>query len=139
MSMRRQGLWLIRYSLSPERYIRRVMATSLKSTGRTWSALSSTRVTSATPTGCRADEPEKMTSSMAWPRSCLALCSPSTQRIASETFDLPDPFGPTITVRPGSKVMCARSAKDLKPLRVRDFRNMRAYPCFRSRMTPLVV
>ena len=105
MSMSLHGLELMRYSLSPDRYIRRVMATSLKSTGRTWSELSSTSVTSATPTGLRAEEPEKMTSSMAWPRSCFADCSPSTQRMASETFDLPEPFGPTMTVRPGSNVI----------------------------------
>ena len=122
--MRRHGLWLMRYSLSPERYMRRVMATSLKSTGSTWSELSSTSETSATPTGLRAEDPEKMTSSMAWPRSCFALCSPKTQRMASEIFDLPDPLGPTMTVRPGSKTMCARSANDLKPFKVSDFRYM---------------
>ena len=65
MSMRRDGALLMRYSLSPERYMRRVMATSEKSIGRVWSVLSSTSVTSARPTGLRADEPEKITSSMA--------------------------------------------------------------------------
>ena len=122
MSIRRHGLELMRYSLSPERYIRRVMATSSKSTGNIWSELSSTSVTSTTPTGLRADEPEKMTSSMAWPRSCLALCSPRTHRIESEMFDFPEPFGPTMTVRPGSNVIWARSANDLNPLSVRDLR-----------------
>ena len=122
MSMRRAGEPLIRYSDSPERYIRRVMPTSEKSTGSVWSVLSSTSVTSATPTGLRALEPEKTTSSMAWPRSILALCSPRTQRMASETLDLPEPLGPTTTVRPGSNTMCVRSAKDLKPFSVRDFR-----------------
>ena len=113
----------MRYSDSPERYMRRVMPTSEKSTGSVWSVLSSTSVTSATPTGLRALEPEKTTSSMAWPRSILALCSPSTHRMASLTLDLPEPFGPTTTVRPGSNTMWVRSAKDLKPLSVRDFRN----------------
>ena len=102
--------------------MRRVMATSSKSTGSIWSELSSTNVTSATPTGLRADEPEKMTSSMAWPRSCLALCSPRTHRIESEMFDFPEPLGPTMTVRPGSNVIWARSANDLNPLSVRDLR-----------------
>ena len=60
-----QGLELMRYSLSPERYMRRVTATSSNSTGSMWSELSSTSVTSATPTGLRALEPEKMTSSIA--------------------------------------------------------------------------
>ena len=121
-SMSRLGAPLIRYSDSPERYIRRVIPTSAKSMGSVWSELSSTSVTSATPTAERADEPEKMTSSIAWPRSCLALCSPSTHRIASETFDLPEPLGPTTTVRPGSKTMWVRSAKDLNPLSVSDLR-----------------
>ena len=105
------------------------MPTSEKSMGSVWSELSSTRVTSATPTAERAEEPEKITSSMAWPRSCLALCSPRTHRIASETFDLPEPLGPTTTVRPGSKTMWVRSAKDLNPLSVSDFRyNFRVLP-----------
>ena len=112
----------MRYSLSPERYMRRVMTTSSKSTGSVWSELSSARSTSATPTGLRAEEPANTTSSMAWPRSCLALCSPKTHRIASLTFDLPLPLGPTMTVRPGSNTMWARSANDLKPLRVSDLR-----------------
>ena len=63
-----------------------------------------------------------MTSSMAWPRSCLALCSPRTHRIESEMFDFPEPLGPTMTVRPGSNVIWARSANDLNPLSVRDLR-----------------
>src|SRR6185503_11451995 len=44
-----------------------------------------------------------------------ARCSPRTQRTASETFDLPQPFGPTIAVTPGSKARPVLSAKDLKP------------------------
>ena len=102
--------------------MRRVMPTSLKSMGRVWSELSRTSVTSATPTAERAEEPEKITSSIAWPRSCLALCSPRTQRIESDTFDLPEPLGPTTTVRPGSKTIWVLSANDLNPLSVSDFR-----------------
>ncbi len=102
--------------------MRRVTATSPKSMGSIWSELSSTSVTSASPTAPLAEEPEKMTSSIAWPRSIFALCSPSTQRIASDTFDLPEPFGPTTTLRPGSKTIWVLSAKDLKPLSVSDFR-----------------
>lgn len=63
-----------------------------------------------------------MTSSIAWPRSCLALCSPSTHKTASEMFDLPDPLGPTTTVMPGSSESTARSANDLNPLRTSDLR-----------------
>ena len=53
----------------------------------------------------------------------LGACAPSTQAMASTTFDLPDPFGPTTTVTPGSSCSVVASANDLKPLRVRDFRN----------------
>ena len=115
----------MRYSDSPERYIRRVTATSVKSMGRVWSELSSTSVTSARPTAPRAEDPEKMTSSMAWPRSIFALCSPRTHKMESDTFDLPEPLGPTTTLRPGSKTIWVLSAKDLNPLSVSDFRYKR--------------
>ena len=52
--------------------------------------------------------------------------APSTQPMASTTLDLPEPFGPTTTVMPGSRSRTVASAKDLKPLRVRVFRNIRA-------------
>ena len=42
-----------------------------------------------------------MTSSMPAPRIDLGEHSPITQRIASSTLDLPQPFGPTTPVRPG--------------------------------------
>jgi len=63
-----------------------------------------------------------MTSSIAWPRRLLADCSPSTHNTASEMLDFPDPFGPTMTVTPGSRDRTVRSAKDLKPLSMSDFR-----------------
>ena len=40
----------------------------------------------------------------------------------SDTLDLPEPLGPTTTVRPGSKTIWVLSAKDLKPLSVSDLR-----------------
>src|SRR3954452_81267 len=43
--------------------------------------------------------------------------------MASTTLDLPDPFGPTTTVTPGSNWSVVGSANDLKPLRVSDFKN----------------
>ncbi len=115
---------LIRYSLSPVRYMRRAIDTSSKSMESVWSELSSTSSTSASEVALRADEPAKMTSSIAWPRRCLALRSPSTHSTASEMFDLPEPLGPTMAVMPGSSVRTARSAKDLNPLSVRDFSRM---------------
>ena len=40
-----------------------------------------------------------------------------TQRTASTRFDLPQPFGPTTPVRPGSIAKSVGSTKDLKPIR----------------------
>ena len=39
-------------------------------------------------------------------------------------FDLPDPFGPTITLTPGEKTSFVRSGNDLKPLMVIELRCM---------------
>ncbi len=125
-SMRREGLPLIRYSLSPLRYMRRVTTTSVKSSGRVPSELSSTRSTSAKPTACLAELPANMTSSIDAPRRCLALCSPKTHKTASEMLDLPEPLGPTTTVRPGSRRKAERSANDLKPFKTRDLRYTKA-------------
>ena len=43
--------------------------------------------------------------------------SPMTQRIASTRFDLPQPFGPTTPVRPGSILKSVGSQKLLNPAR----------------------
>src|SRR5438034_2558754 len=80
--------------------------------------------TSAIPTGLRPSVPLKMTSAISPPRRALADCSPSTHRIASEMFDLPHPFGPTMAETPGRKFNVVLSAKDLKPNAVRLFRYM---------------
>ena len=56
-----------------------------------------------------------MTSCILLPRSCFALCSPSVQRMASATFDLPQPFGPIMAVTPCWKGISTLSANDLKP------------------------
>jgi hypothetical protein len=45
-----------------------------------------------------------------------------TQARASTTLDLPDPFGPTTHVIPGSKRRVVAEANDLKPRRVKVFR-----------------
>src|SRR5688572_28145160 len=56
-----------------------------------------------------------MTSCIESPRSAEARVSPSTQRTASITFDLPQPFGPTTpTSWPGTWIAVG-STKDLKP------------------------
>src|SRR3712207_3942692 len=79
-------------------------------------------VTSARPSGGRPAVPAKITSSILPPRSALAPCSPSTHEMASTTLDLPEPFGPTTQVMPGSSRIVVAEAKDLKPLTVRLLR-----------------
>src|SRR6058998_3738985 len=76
------------------------------------------------PRGLRPSVPLKMMSAISPPRSALADCSPSTQRIASDTFDLPHPLGPTKAVTPGWKFNDVLSAKDLNPKTVRFLRYM---------------
>src|ERR1700758_5277002 len=60
--------------------------------------------------------PEKITSSMSAARSDLCEVSPITQRSASTRFDLPQPFGPTTPVSPGSISKSVGSTNDLKPI-----------------------
>ena len=103
MSRNRQGARFSRYSLSPVRNRRRVITTSRNGIGSSPALLSKCSETSAMLTGFRAEEPWKITSSILAPRMARARCSPSTHRTASDTFDLPDPFGPTIAVTPRSK------------------------------------
>src|SRR5215467_2022307 len=78
-------------------------------------------VTSARPSGGREAVPANTTSSILPPRRLLAPCSPITQAKASTMFDLPDPFGPTTQVIPGSNRSDVAEAKDLNPRRVRLF------------------
>ena len=60
-------------------------------------------LTSAIPVGGRVPVPLKITSAMRSPRSRRALCSPSTQVMASERLDFPQPFGPTTAAMPSRK------------------------------------
>src|SRR6516165_6952219 len=76
----------------------------------------SVSVTSAIPVGLRSRVPAKMTSCMFTPRSNRADCSPKTQEIASEMFDLPQPFGPTMAATPSPwNLSSVRSQNDLNP------------------------
>ena len=52
---------------------------------------------------------------MAAARMLLCEVSPITQRSASSRLDLPQPFGPTTPVSPGSITSSVGSTKDLKP------------------------
>ena len=110
------------YSEPPLRNIVRLIVTSAYSIGSAPSVLSMVSSTSARPSGGRPDVPAKMTSSILPPRSDLAPCSPITQASASTTLDLPEPFGPTMQVMPGSSSRVVDEAKDLKPLSVRLLR-----------------
>src|SRR3989344_3244034 len=60
-------------------------------------------------------EPLNNKSLVPLPRKDFMDCSPSTNRIASTTFDLPDPFGPTIAVIGASTDIEDFLPKDLKP------------------------
>src|ERR1700683_523275 len=86
------------------------------------SLLSMVSVTSARPSGGREVVPAKTTSSILPPRRDFTPCSPITQDRASTTLDLPEPFGPTTQVMPGSRWSDVAEANDLKPRRVRLFR-----------------
>ena len=80
----------------------------------------------------RLDEPAKRTSSGFSARSSPGLIEPVAQRIESETFDLPEPFGPTTTATPGSSRISTGSTNDLKPRSLIAFRCTRR-PSYRGR------
>src|SRR6202046_828633 len=111
------------YSLWPERNSSRLIVTSAYSMGSAPSLLSMVSVTSARPSAGRDVVPAETTSSILPPRSDLAPCSPIPQDSASTMLDLPEPFGPTTQVMPGSRRSDVAEANDLKPRRVRDFRD----------------
>src|SRR5258708_12662875 len=90
---------------------------SLKAAGARRSALSMVRATSAWLREGRLAAPAKITSSIPPARMALAELAPITQRKASRRFDLPQPFGPTMPVTPGSIRNSVGSTKDLKPER----------------------
>src|SRR3972149_323588 len=90
---------------------------SLKAAGAERSELSMEIATSALLRAGREVEPEKITSSIVEARMDLCEDSPITQRSASTRFDLPQPFGPTTPVSPGSIRKSVGSTNDLKPIR----------------------
>jgi len=87
----------------------------LSAAGAVRSVLSRTSVTSAELRCGRLPEPLKITSSMPVARIALYELSPITQRSASTRLDLPQPFGPTTPVRPGSRWSSVKSENDLNP------------------------
>src|SRR6476469_4868506 len=81
---------------------------------RPW-LLSKCNSTDARPIALRSPAPLKMTSCIDSPRSAEALDSPSTQRTASITLDLPQPLGPTMPTSWPGVAMVVGSTNDLKP------------------------
>src|SRR3989344_4389128 len=79
------------------------------------SALSNTSVTEALPSLAALSEPLNIKSSPRLPRRDFIDCSPITQRMASATFDLPEPFGPTIALMGTVNSSVVERAKDLNP------------------------
>ena len=63
----------------------------------------------------RSPPPAKRTSSGFSARSSDGVSEPAAQTIASAMFDLPEPFGPTMTATPGSSEISSVSGNDLKP------------------------
>src|ERR1700712_1397736 len=90
---------------------------SLNAAGARRSELSMVSATSAWLREGRVPEPAKITSSIPPARMALAELAPITQRSASKRFDLPQPFGPTMPVSPGSMRNSVGSTKDLNPER----------------------
>src|SRR5699024_71965 len=103
ISFNRHWVPLIRYSLSPERYRRLEMVTSLYSVGNSPLLLTRVRETSAIPSAFLWAVPLKITFDMLVDRNRVGRCSPRTQRMASTILDFPQPLGPTIAVIPLSK------------------------------------
>ena len=99
------------------RRVTSIVSASLNAAGARRSELSRTRPTSAMLREGRLPEPEKITSSMPDARMLLYELSPMTQRRASTRLDLPQPFGPTTPVNPGSIRKSVASQKLLKPAR----------------------
>src|SRR6266568_473962 len=95
---------------------------SLYSEGTQPVLLSMVSETSAKPRGALPCPPEKIMSSLFLPRNWRILCSPSTQRTASATFDFPAPLGPTTAVIPVLYSSSVLWAKLLKPNISRRFK-----------------
>src|SRR5205814_4026868 len=134
---RRTAALLTRYWPSPPRWRRRVIAISLKSSSENCpSALSNRSSTSHQSAAARPAAPANRTSSGFSARSSEGDSEPEAQSSASETFDFPDPFGPTTTATPRSRRTSTGSGNDLKPRILIARRCTRGSVC-RLKRTPL--
>ena len=98
------------------------MLTSSKSSLKFLFELSKTTLTPARFTLAPSPPPLKIKSSPLFPLIAFIDCSPRTKRNPSATFDLPEPFGPTIADIGELKLSVAFLAKDLNPEISKDFR-----------------
>src|SRR5271165_6010624 len=94
-----------------------ISSRSLRANGASRELLSIANATSAMLRAGLPALPAKITSSISPPRRRLAEVSPITQRSASTRFDLPQPFGPTMPVKPGAIASSVGSTNDLNPTR----------------------
>ena len=86
----------------------------------------------------RLPEPAKITASMSAARSDLCEVSPIAQRSASTRLDLPQPFGPTTPVKPGSIMKSVGSTNDLNPWSRRRVSFMGTMLCWQGANLPAV-
>src|SRR3989344_5116054 len=93
----------------------RSIVTSEKSRSKIFFVLSKVTLTDARPARGKSAEPFQIKSSPRLPRILLTDCSPRTKRKSSATFDLPEPFGPTMTEMGESNSKIFFFAKDLNP------------------------
>ena len=115
-SSRRTAVLLTRYWPSPPRWSRRATESSAVVDGQRPVVVVEEELDLAeVGRAARSPPPAKRTSSGFSARSSVGLSEPAAQRIASATFDLPEPFGPTITPTPGSRRTSTGSGNDLKP------------------------
>ena len=127
-SIRRTAVRLTRYWPSPPRWSRRAIETSANgSSGHAPSSLSKSSSTSQNSTGLRVRRAREEHVVGLLRAQLVRASEPVAHRIASETFDFPEPFGPTTTATPGSSRTSTGSANDLKP------RSLIAFRCTRGR------
>ena len=106
------------------------MVTSGKSMSKIFLALSKITLTAALLARGSLVAPFQIKSSPRLPRILLIDCSPSTKRKASATFDLPEPFGPTIAEIGESNSKVFFLAKDLNPESSIDLRCIPICLCY---------
>ncbi len=94
MSFNLQGTLLIKYPVSPLRYIFLVTVTSVYSIGNAPSLFSNIKEASANPNDFLFWVPANMMSKDFAPLNDFILCSPSIHRMASDMLLFPEPFGP---------------------------------------------